>query len=176
MVNEVEQFVDLDFCENRFSVSNFGRIRCNSNGKIRLGNPTTTSPYLYISIRVNGRSRHFSVHRLVAMAFIPYPDNKPQVNHIDGNKQNNLASNLEWATQSENMQHCYDSGLKKYRPLHYKGKTGAEHNRSKAVKCSNGIVYGSISEASRITNCSISGVWWSVKNKKPIRGLQFDYA
>ena len=52
-----------------------------------------------------------TIHRLVAEAFIPNPDNKPEVNHIDSNRANNHASNLEWVTHSENMRHSYNKGI-----------------------------------------------------------------
>lgn len=55
------------------------------------------------------------IHRLLAIAFIPNPDNLPQVNHIDGNKLNNDLSNLEWVSNSANTQHGYDNGLYKFK-------------------------------------------------------------
>lgn len=61
--------------------------------------------------RVWVRGKHRSVHRLVAQTYVPNPEQKPHVNHIDGNKLNNRADNLEWVTQSENQRHAYDSGL-----------------------------------------------------------------
>lgn len=67
----------------------------------------------YMCLRVRPCGKRYKVHRIVAMAFIPNPENKPQVNHIDGNKQNNHVSNLEWATAKENIKHAWKSGLSK---------------------------------------------------------------
>lgn len=68
--------------------------------------------YSRIKLYLNGKKVNFLVHRLVAEAFIPNPDNKPYINHIDGNIYNNHVSNLEWCTQAENVQHAVRTGLK----------------------------------------------------------------
>lgn len=78
-----------------------------------------TMTFLSLSDRGDGyRTVHlgkkfYRVHRLVAQTYLPNPENKKTVNHIDGDKTNNMLCNLEWATSSENMQHAYNSGLKK---------------------------------------------------------------
>jgi len=76
-------------------------------------NPSIDSKgYPYIDVRSSEKRRSPKVHRLVALAFIPNPENKPQVNHIDGNKENNHVSNLEWVTQEENRTHAITNKLK----------------------------------------------------------------
>ena len=60
----------------------------------------------------NNKKKHFLVHRLIAKAFIPNPDNKPQINHINGNSLDNRIENLEWVTDSENKYHAYQNNLK----------------------------------------------------------------
>lgn len=67
----------------------------------------------YYTVSIRGKRRF--VHRLVALCHIPNPDNKPQVNHIDGNKANNNVNNLEWATNQENIDHSIRTGLCKRR-------------------------------------------------------------
>lgn len=69
--------------------------------------------YQFIILYKNKISKNFYVHRLVAEAFIPNPNNLPEVNHKDGNKQNNCVSNLEWCTNGENQKHAYKTGLHK---------------------------------------------------------------
>ncbi|MGH1111211.1 MULTISPECIES: HNH endonuclease [Bacillus cereus group] len=79
--------------------------------------------YYKVTLTNNGKQKNYQVHRLLALAFIPNPENKPSINHIDGNKGNNTLSNLEWATQSENSQHAYDNNLNSlHGESHYKSK------------------------------------------------------
>lgn len=73
--------------------------------------PGGKSKYKVVNATVNGEKKSISVHRLVAMTFIPNPNNLPQVNHIDGNTRNNAVENLEWCTASENIRHAYRTGL-----------------------------------------------------------------
>lgn len=71
-----------------------------------------TRGYMAVGLCKNGKMQNIQVHRLVAKTFIPNLNNKPQVNHIDGNKHNNKVENLEWCSSSENVKHSYRIGLR----------------------------------------------------------------
>ena len=71
---------------------------------------TNKRPDGYVYVKIGSKTHR--VHRLVAQTYIPNPENKEQVNHMDGNKANNMLCNLEWMTQSENIQHSFDIGLR----------------------------------------------------------------
>ena len=106
-------------------VSNFGRVKSISrmvncrNGKRRIVGKvlktTVANGYSRVSTKINGKTYHFNVHRAVAELFIlnSDPSRFNQVNHIDGDKTNPIASNLEWITQSQNQLHAYGTGLQK---------------------------------------------------------------
>ena len=105
-----EVWLDVHGWENIYEVSSFGRIRNKETGHIKAFHITKFG-YCRLTLYKGKLSKKYAVHRLVAEAFIPNPQNKPQVNHIDGNKQNNRVDNLEWVTQTENMIHAYTHGL-----------------------------------------------------------------
>ena len=164
----------IEYLGNDYFVDENGNVY-NKRGKI-LKQHLSNSGYKCVSIKIKGKQAGRFIHRALAFAFIEQVEGKNYVNHKDGNKQNNELSNLEWCSFSENIQHMYDSGLKKYRPLHYKGKFGSEHNRSKKVICvtDNNKEFGSMSEAQRYYKLGSGSVSWSVKNKKPIYGMHFE--
>ena len=95
---------NIPSCDERYYVSSDGRV-LGANGLLK---PVRSKDgYLRCNIAQDGKFRLWLVHRLVAEAFIPNPDNKPEVNHIDGDKANNNVSNLEWVTREENIRHAH---------------------------------------------------------------------
>ncbi len=89
-----------------YFVSSEGRFK-NADGEIKRLNGSPNG-YRGVSLKPYGK---LSAHRLVAQTFIPNPENKPQVNHINGIKYDNRVENLEWVTAQENIQHAYRTGL-----------------------------------------------------------------
>lgn len=113
----LEEWKDIKGFEGWYQVSNLGNVRriAPVNGSPRCRNLTpwiNTRGYSHITLNVHCKKTVFRLHRLVAEHFIGSPNaTQTDVNHIDGNKQNNSASNLEWCTRSENMKHAIKTGL-----------------------------------------------------------------
>jgi hypothetical protein len=145
-----EIFKDVKGYEGLYQVSNLGNIINSKNGrKIKLN--ITERGYYRVNLYKEKKENHFKVHRLVAIAFIENINNKPQVNHIDGIKTNNNVSNLEWSTSSENIRHAINVGLIDVSNLQ---RTMREKMSISVIDKSNGIIYKSITEASKY--CQIS--------------------
>jgi len=116
-----EIWKDIKGLEGRYQVSNKGRIKSfvcilRNNAIIILKQSKNKKGYPQISL-TDSKHKHLTqrVHRLVGKAFIPNPENKPQINHINGIKDDNRLENLEWATNSENQLHANRTGLNKNR-------------------------------------------------------------
>lgn len=103
-----EEFYEISSLGN---VRSLDRISNNRRRKGKLCKPFIRNKYFGVALSKDGYVKQYSIHRLLAEAFIHNPDNKPTVNHIDGNKTNNELSNLEWATHSEQIIHAINHKL-----------------------------------------------------------------
>ena len=106
-----EQWLPVLGYEGRYDISNLGKVRSLHHKSVKYLKPSVSNTGYERVALWNGRITKFSVHRLVATHFIPNPLSKEEVNHIDGNKTNNNADNLEWVSRSENQNHAIRTGL-----------------------------------------------------------------
>jgi hypothetical protein len=112
-MNKVEKFVPIKGFEGCYAIGDRGTVLSFKTGKPRVLRPRYNKDgYAHVALRKEGRAYEFLVNRLVAEHFIPNPQRLPTVNHKDGDKRNNRAENLEWATRSHQMVHAYKLGLK----------------------------------------------------------------
>lgn len=111
-----EVWKDVVGYEGIYFVSNIGNVK---RRRKRCALKSTINKYGYslVVLSVNCKAKAITTHRLVAMAFIDNPENKKEVNHINGIKTDNRVDNLEWATREENMSHAVNSGLINYDKL-----------------------------------------------------------
>lgn len=110
-----EQWKDVLDYEGFYQVSNFGRVKSFWHNKTTILKPNLTAHgYLRVDLCKSGKTKHFTIHKLVASLFIPNCESKSEVDHVDGNKLNCCVSNLRWATRSENEKFAYVSGVKKH--------------------------------------------------------------
>ncbi len=155
-----EIWKDIIGFEGEYQISNLSNIRSldrpiitnNQWGEYtqiyegrKLKGIVNTNGYVRVDLK---KGKLYLVHRLVAIHFIPNPDNKPEINHIDGNPQNNKISNLEWCTHSENIRHADRTGLR------VMAKGGDHSHALKVIDSKTGIVYGCIREAYSVTGYS----------------------
>ncbi|MCM1532774.1 MAG: NUMOD4 domain-containing protein [Ruminococcus flavefaciens] len=101
---ECEKWVDIDGFEGLYSINDPGNVMSHRSGRC-LKVIVTRSGYGRVHLALNGKVKECAIHRLVAQAFIPNPQNKPTVNHINENKLDNRLCNLEWATNAEQNAH-----------------------------------------------------------------------
>lgn len=170
----MEHWKDVEGTFGLLEVSDMGRVRSNMrDGRILKATPDNKG-YMRLHVTIKRQRRSYKVHRLVAEAFIPNPENKPQVNHIDGDKTNNAASNLEWATNKENAHHAWNNGL--WENVYLGSLKENESRKKPVIAYKDGIAteYGSVADAERaIGSRHITDV---LKGKrKQAKGYTFAY-
>lgn len=151
-----EKWMSIQDYEGLYEISNFGQVKsldreftsiskgkfCVKRWKGRILKPKYRKDgYVNITLAKHGINKVLFVHRLVGQAFIENPENKPEINHIDGIKTNLFVGNLEWSTKSENKKHAFDTGLKK--PV----RLGKHGNAKIILDTQTGIFYDCIKEA-----------------------------
>lgn len=170
-----EIWVAIEGVEEFFNVSDLGRVKglkrkCRNKHGLRTVPERILNPTKNRYLRVDLFGKQFEIHRLVAQAFIPNPENKPQVNHTgkDKNgiidKHDNRAVSLEWATAKENIQHAYRNGLIKY-------KGGRNHPCVQISK--EGIFikkYKSQGDAHRATKINRGHIAACIRGERPTAG------
>lgn len=154
-----EEWKDIENYEGLYQISNLGRVKSLGNGKSGnskeriLKQKINKNGYCCVALCKEGKPKYYQVHRLVAQTFLPNPDNLPQVNHIDENKQNNCVSNLEFCTQKYN--NIYGTRLERCsKSMIGKNKGKISHHKYVVQLSLNEIpinVYFSLANASRKT-------------------------
>ena len=143
-----------------------------------------TTGYKQCTITDGKNIKTLNVHREVAKAFIPNPDNKPQVNHKDGNKLNNNIDNLEWVTREENIQHAYRTGLNRPHMTEEDMAKGRKLGLPKAIEATRkpirivetGEEFRSINDCARTIHGSQQNIVKCLKGLRHThKGLHFEY-
>lgn len=168
----MEVWKEIPGTNGEYNISNYGRVKTAKTGRI-LSPAIDARGYERVCLFKTNRNKRYKVHRLVALTFIPNPNNKGQVNHKDGNKRNNCVDNLEWVTNQENMDHSRATGL-------HEGHKRFCESRKKSVVAINiesgeRIVYNSILAAKKaIGTCHIQEVLKGLRYEA--KGYTFEYA
>ena len=168
-----EIYKDIKGYEGLYQISNLGNIKRLEHTKY---NPLTKTNSVYkehlikkhinkkgyyqVTLCKNSKIKSINVHRLIAEAFIPNPDNLPCINHIDGNKNNNRVDNLEWCSLKYNVQHAYKNNLM----MNCKKVKQYDLNNNFLKK------YNSINEASKQTNTNQGGISMCILGKRKTAG------
>jgi hypothetical protein len=179
-----EEWRPIEGFEDSYAVSNLGRVKRlarvdvykTKNRAKSTTRPvselilksTETDEYYQVNLIYGEKSEYRTVHRLVATAFIPNPENLPQVNHINGNKHDNRVANLEWCSAQANVQHSIQTGL---RDLH---QVGVDRSPKQLCCCELDMTFATIRQASRDLNIPEVYLGQCIKEGKECHGYHFE--
>lgn len=167
----MDMWKEIPFTNGEYLISQSGVVKTAKTGRV-LKPIIDARGYERVCLFKTNRDKRYRVHRLVAITFIPNPDNKTQVNHKDGNKRNNSIENLEWVTNEENMHHSRENGL-------HEGHRQFCENKKKRVIATNvntgeSIVFDSIIAARKALNtCHVQEVLKGIRYMT--KGYTFRY-
>lgn len=168
---------------DNYSINEQGQVRNDKTGHIRRPTPNKRNGYLVVDLYKDNKREKVPIHRLVAEAFIPNPENKLTVDHIDGNRQNNSIDNLRWATYGEQNSRFETLGVRS-EPIivnHYEEK---RKKRGGGHETWLGIIevleFDSISEVAKYFDCTVSNISLmlekgTIGRRGITRGYQFSY-
>jgi len=161
---EDEEWRPIDGYPN-YAISDCGRVMSIRRQCLMLPRYNRVTGYMYAFLWHEGVRKQYSIHRLVALAFLGSPSEKLDVNHLDGDKTNNEVWNLEWVTRGDNQRHAYRTGLRE--PV----------RNTKAVRCIElNEEYNSINECAMALDILQSGICHCLSGRIPTyRGFTFEY-
>lgn len=149
--------------DGQYQISNDGQVRSFKQSKSQphmIKSFEDRDGYLCVRLTKNGNKHQYRIHRLVAETFILNKENKPTVNHIDGNKHNNCVDNLEWATYREQIRHVVDNNLRSSQSVRVICiETGEQFPSKRSAETTLGIMKNGVSR--------------SIRSGKPVNGYTF---
>jgi hypothetical protein len=157
-IRSVDRYVDHRFGYSQLRKGKMKKITLDKDG------------YGLLHLYKNNKNHTRKAHRLVLQAFVPNPENKPQVNHINGNKLDNRVENLEWCTDKENKIHAFATGLRNHNSIKKKVLMSSKDNEPL-------LIFDSITEASRETGINLGNICSCCKGKiyKTVGGYKWSY-
>ena len=156
---ENEIWVNIEgFYSGRYKISSNGNLKRTLKTEAEVKIRINKDGYYQTVFCKNRNKKTVLIHRVVAQAFVPNPDNKPEVNHINGVKTDNRVENLEWCTSSENLKHAYRTGLKT------QDRSKNPHAR-KVINRNTGDLYGCIDDARILTKYTYNYFYSMLRGK-----------
>lgn len=164
-MENIEVWKDIEGFDGQYQVSNTGRVASCKQQTKRIVTECIRLGYRKVHLSKGKKFLLYSVHRLMAQAFIPNPQNKPQINHINGIKSDNTLSNLEWCTNKENSIHAFRLGLRK--------PNGSKRVVMLMEDWTPIDVFDSMRKAARETGVPQQQISRCCKKKYPYRGIRW---